>query len=81
MRTQIHLFGYGRYATGEIRSLKHTVTRLTTAIILLLLAAPLTSGAQPTGKVYRVGFIWTAGPNEVSHFRKAFEEGCGPGLR
>ena len=39
-------------------------TRLATAIVLLLLAAPFaTAAAQPLGKPYRVGVLW---PTEVS---------------
>jgi len=40
-----------------------------------LLAAPLAAGAQPTGKVYRIGFILTATPNETGHLLKALNEG------
>ena len=54
---------------------RHTVTRLATAVILLLLAAPLAADAQPTGKVYRIGLILTATPNEAGHLVKALDEG------
>ena len=40
-----------------------------------LLAAPLAAEAQPTGKVYRIGFILTATPNETGHLLKALNEG------
>jgi putative ABC transport system substrate-binding protein len=40
-----------------------------------LLAAPLVAEAQPTGKVYRIGFILTAPPNETGHLLKALDEG------
>ena len=36
------------------------VARLTTAVTLALLAAPLVAGAQPAGKVYRIGCVWPA---------------------
>ena len=48
-----------------------TVTRLATTVILLLLAAPLAADAQPTGKVYRIGFILTATPDETGHLSNA----------
>ena len=54
---------------------RHIVTRLATAVILLLLAAPLAAEAQPTGKVYRIGLILTATPNEAGHLVKALDEG------
>ena len=54
---------------------RHIVTRLATAVILLLLAAPLTVDAQPTGKVYRIGVILTAAPHETGHLFKALNEG------
>src|SRR6187431_1038039 len=40
-----------------------------------LLAAPLATSAQPTGKVYRIGFIATAPRNEIEHIVKALDEG------
>jgi putative ABC transport system substrate-binding protein len=43
--------------------------------VLALFAAPLAADAQPTGKVYRIGFILTAAPNEVGHLIKALDEG------
>ena len=52
-----------------------TVTRLATTVILLLLAASLAADAQPTGKVYRIGFILTATANEAGHLSKALKEG------
>jgi ABC-type uncharacterized transport system substrate-binding protein len=51
------------------------VARLAIAILLLLLAVPLAAGAQQTGKVYRVGCILAAAPNEVGHLIKALDEG------
>ena len=55
--------------------MKHTVTRLATAALLLLLAAPLTADAQQAGKVYRIGFIQTAARHEMEHLIKALDEG------
>ena len=40
-----------------------------------LLAAPLAVGAQPAGKVYRVGFLGTATPLLMSAWLTAFREG------
>jgi len=40
-----------------------------------LFTAPLAAGAQPTGKVYRIGFIATAPRNEIEHLIKALDEG------
>ena len=40
-----------------------------------LLAAPLAVEAQPAGKVYRIGVIVTAAPNETEHVIKALDEG------
>ncbi len=40
-----------------------------------LLAAPLAAEVQPTGKVYRIGCILTAAPNETAHLIKALSEG------
>jgi len=54
---------------------KRTLRLLATAAILLLLATPFTADAQPRGKVYRVGYIQTATPDEQEHLTKAFEEG------
>ncbi len=55
--------------------MRRTVRWLATAVILLLLATPFTADAQPRGKVYRVGYIQTAAPNEMEHLTKALEEG------
>ncbi len=43
----------------------------------MLLAAPLVAEAQQSGKVYRIGFILTATPNETEHLTKALSEGLG----
>src|SRR5713101_7829230 len=40
-----------------------------------LLVAPFAAGAQQTGKVYRIGFIQTAAPNEMGHLIKTLDEG------
>ncbi len=48
---------------------------LASAVILLLLAAPFTAGTQPRGKVYRIGYIQTATPDEQEPLTKAFDEG------
>jgi len=42
-----------------------------------LLAAPLAAGAQPAGKVYRIGYISTSPPNtpESSRLHEAFRQG------
>jgi putative ABC transport system substrate-binding protein len=40
-----------------------------------LLAAPRAAEAQPAGKVWRIGFIQTAAPNEMEHLTKALDEG------
>ncbi len=40
-----------------------------------LLTAPLSAEAQSIGKVYRIGFIQTAAPNEMEHLTKALDEG------
>ena len=51
------------------------ITRLATVVILLLVAVPLAANAQQAGKVYRIGYIQTAAPNEMEHLDKAFVEG------
>src|ERR1043166_8136039 len=57
--------------------MKDTITRLATAVILLLplFATPLTADPQPSGKVYRIGFISTGAPKETQHLIKALDEG------
>jgi len=37
--------------------MKPGVVRLSTVLALLMLTAPLAAGAQPAGKVYRVGIL------------------------
>jgi len=40
-----------------------------------MFAAPLAAGAQPNGKVYRIGFIQTAPRKEIGHLFKALDDG------
>ena len=40
-----------------------------------MFAAPLAAGAQPNGKVYRIGFIQTAPRKEIGHLIKALDDG------
>ena len=44
-------------------------------VTLSLLAAPLVAAAQPTGKVYRIGFLVTATRDETGHLIGALSEG------
>ncbi len=44
-------------------------------VAILLLAAPFATDAQGLGKVYRIGYIVTATPEEQTHLTRAFEEG------
>ena len=53
----------------------HTVRWLATAAIFLLVAAPSAGNAQPYGKVYRIGYIQTATPEEQEQLTRAFDEG------
>lgn len=53
----------------------HAFARLATVVILLLGALSLSVGAQQAGKVYRIGYIQTATPDEQAHLTKAFEDG------
>jgi putative ABC transport system substrate-binding protein len=48
-------------------------TRALGALVVLLLAS-LTAGAQPTGKIYRIGVIQTTSPREVEHVNKALDD-------
>ncbi len=50
------------------------VTRLATAVVLLLLAAPLTAEAQQAAKVARIGYLG-ANPAAAPHLREAFRQG------
>jgi putative ABC transport system substrate-binding protein len=45
------------------------------AAAVLFLATTLTADAQPTGKLYRIGFIQTAAPHEMEHLTKALDAG------
>ena len=48
---------------------------LAAAALLALLTASPVADAQPAGKVYRIGYIVTATPDEQTHLTKAFEDG------
>jgi putative ABC transport system substrate-binding protein len=59
-----------------------TVIRLTAVVALLMLTVPLAAGAQPAGKVYRVGLIAVAtpvsemaGPEPANLAARAFVQG------
>jgi putative ABC transport system substrate-binding protein len=49
--------------------------RVFLGVVAGLLAAPLAAEAQPAARVYRIGFILTATPNETGHLLKALNEG------
>ena len=55
--------------------MSRTVTRLAIAAMVPVLATPLTADAQASGKVYRIGLILTAAPNEVQHIVEALDRG------
>jgi aspartate aminotransferase-like enzyme len=44
-------------------------------LTLETLAAPLTTGAQQTGKVWRIGFLGSTSPKSHGTFVAAFREG------
>ena len=48
---------------------------LASAVIALFLVAAFTASAQSPGRVYRIGYIQTATPDEQAHLTKAFEDG------
>jgi len=54
---------------------RRILNRLAVALSLLVLATPVTSGAQLPGKVYRIGLILSAAPDEVPHLTKALDDG------
>jgi putative ABC transport system substrate-binding protein len=54
---------------------RRTVRWLATAVILLFFATPFTAAAQPRAKVYRIGYIQTATPEEQEPLTRAFDEG------
>ncbi|MGH7331204.1 MAG: ABC transporter substrate-binding protein [Candidatus Rokuibacteriota bacterium] len=51
------------------------ITRRATVIGLLLLAAPLTAGAQPAGQVARIGYLGATSPSESPGRVEAFRRG------
>ena len=79
MRDDIHGSGFAlasrrpsRWARTVVR---RAITWIATAANLLVVIAPVTVCAQQPGKVYRIGYIQTAAPEEMVHLSKAFEEG------
>lgn len=52
-----------------------TVHKLGTAAMLLLLVMPLAADAQPRAKLYRIGYIQTATPEEQEPLTQALREG------
>jgi putative ABC transport system substrate-binding protein len=53
----------------------HAASRLAIAAIALFLVATGTANGQSAGRVYRIGYIQTATPDEQAHLTKAFEDG------
>lgn len=54
---------------------RRTLSPIAGAALLLLLATPFTAEAQAPGKMYRIGYIQTAAPNEMEHLTKALDDG------
>ena len=55
--------------------MRHTVAPVAIAVMVLLLGTPLTADAQAGGKVYRIGLVLTAAPDEVRHIIEALDAG------
>jgi putative ABC transport system substrate-binding protein len=53
----------------------HAFTGLAALVTVLFVAVPLTADAQQTGKVYRIGYIVTATPDEQEHLTRALDDG------
>jgi putative ABC transport system substrate-binding protein len=53
----------------------HAFTGLAALVTVLLGAVPLTADAQQAGKVYRIGYIVTATPDEQEHLTMALDDG------
>jgi len=52
-----------------------TASRLALTAIALLITAAFAADAQTPGRVYRIGYIQTAAPDEQEHLARALEEG------
>ena len=52
-----------------------TITRLATAVVFLLLASPVTTKAQPAGKLYRIGLLGPHSPSILPLPIAAFRQG------
>jgi putative tryptophan/tyrosine transport system substrate-binding protein len=74
MSKRVPLFESGGWFLLPTRGC-HAACRSVIAAIVLLLAATFTANAQSPEKVYRIGYIQTATPDEQAHLTKAFEEG------
>lgn len=61
--------------TTPARVVGTTITKLITAVVVLLLAWPLESPAQPPGKVYRIGILETVAASSNSANLQAFHQG------
>ncbi len=54
-----------------------STTKLVATLALGLLLAPLAAEAQPTGKVYRIGFLWDSPavfPDAIEAFRQGLRD-------
>ncbi len=56
------------------RVVRRTITKLTIAVVALLLAAPLPAAAQQPGKVYRIGMLETIAASRNSANLQAFRQ-------
>ena len=61
--------------TTRDRVMRPTITKLTIAVVVLLLAAPLPAAGQQPGKVYRIGMLETIAASLNSANLQAFHEG------
>ncbi len=74
MTTHAPLVGCGSWCLRRIAVVR-TASRLALTAIALLITAAFAADAQTPGRVYRIGYIQTAAPDEQEHLAKALEEG------
>jgi putative ABC transport system substrate-binding protein len=74
MRSEALIFRFRRIAFLGGIVVRLTMAKVATVVVLLLLAAPLASDAQPSAKVARIGYLSVAG-GAGSPLAEAFREG------